>query len=424
MSSSSSVTASAAFINTQATGNVRHSKGNTGGSQSDIGPLSNMRLAVKDLFHIQGIETSAGNPSWQSTHPIPNMTNTSVNTLLNMGTRYIGKTLTDELAYSLNGQNIHYPKLTNPITPNRLVGGSSSGSAAAVASDLADIGLGTDTGGSIRVPASYTGLYGLRTTHGAIPCDNMVALAKSFDTIGWMCKRIDTLYKVAQALLPFEQLSSMQNIDILNDDTSTKIYVATNLVENSEQASDINSWLNTLTDTTIKYCSFDVDDLHCSETFRILQGYEIWQEHGQWITQEQPTFADDVDQRFIWCKSLSSKQQHEALQQQTAINQRIDAIFQDHNLMLVPTTPGRAPLTTLAAANMATYREDLMGITAIAGLSGRPQIHLPLFAIEGAPCGLSLIGSRNCDLLLVRLANALINKSKMSIDGTKVEHTL
>ena len=164
-------------------------------------PLSGLRLAVKDLFHMAGLPTSAGNPTWLATHPIPTKTASSVAALLNAGANFCGKTMTDELAYSLNGQNIHYGTPSNPVTPDRLPGGSSSGSAVAVASGLADIGLGTDTGGSIRVPASYNGLFGLRPTHGVIPSDNMVALAPSFDTVGWLTKDLTTLAKIASILL-------------------------------------------------------------------------------------------------------------------------------------------------------------------------------------------------------------------------------
>ena len=119
--------------------------------------LKGLGLAVKDLFHIKGLPTAAGNPDWQATHDIPQATNTCVATMLNAGASFKGKTITDELAYSLHGQNKHYAPLVNPVAPAHIPGGSSSGSAVAVSAHLADIGLGTDTGGSIRVPASYQG---------------------------------------------------------------------------------------------------------------------------------------------------------------------------------------------------------------------------------------------------------------------------
>lgn len=162
------------------------SNSNTKSVATDDALLSGLGLAVKDLFHVKGLPTAAGNPDWKATHLLPETTNCCVANMLNAGATFRGKTITDELAYSLHGQNKHYASLVNPTAPAHIPGGSSSGSAVAVSAHLADIGLGTDTGGSIRVPSSYQGLWGLRTTHGLIPCDNMVALAPSFDTVGWL----------------------------------------------------------------------------------------------------------------------------------------------------------------------------------------------------------------------------------------------
>ena len=240
----------------------------------------------------------------------------------------------------------------------------------------------------------------------------MVPLAPSFDTVGWMCQNIENLYKVAQVLLPVRQNTAIHR---------PRIYVASNLVNNSEQSAAITDWVQTLTNSSITSAPLAADSLQSSATFRTLQGYEIWQQHGQWITECQPTFADDVQQRFTWCKEISYEQQQKASQQQQLIIQLINMIFAHHDLMLLPTTPGRSPLLGQPANTMATYREDLMSLTAIAGLTGRPQIHLPLFNIEGAPCGLSLIGNKNSDLLLITMARELIKQSETS---TKAKHTL
>jgi len=362
--------------------------------------LRDLRLAVKDLFHIKGLPTAAGNLSWLASHDIPNHTNSSVETLLQHGIQYTGKTVTDELAYSLNGQNIHYPVLVNPKTPNRLVGGSSSGSALAVAANLADIGLGTDTGGSIRVPASYNGLYGLRTTFGAIANDNMVALAPKFDTIGWLTRDLRNLQRITNVLLPKQAISTHTHI---------RLTVLNNLVENVEHASLIKQWLDNLKQVSLQSHSFDLHAFATSESFRVLQGNQIWQQHGEWINNQKPTFAPDIYDRFMWCKSITAQQVDLAKQQQQAIEKHVLALFENCDAIVIPTTPGRAPLITSPASELASYREDLMGLTAIAGLIGLPQVHLPLFTLEGAPCGLSLIGNRHTDASLIALARTLIH---------------
>ncbi len=154
------------------------------------------------MFDIAGHRTGNGNPVWLETHPPEAHTASAVARLLAAGGRMVGKTHTDELAYSLNGENVHYGTPTNPRAPGRIPGGSSSGSAAAVAGGLVDFALGTDCGGSVRLPASYCGIFGIRTTHGLVPADGVVDLAKSFDTVGWFARDAATMLRVGEVLLP------------------------------------------------------------------------------------------------------------------------------------------------------------------------------------------------------------------------------
>src|SRR5262245_20127130 len=152
------------------------------------GPLAGLTFAAKDLFDIAGSRVCAGNPDWLRTHAPAEKTAPAVQILLGAGATLVGKTLTDELAFSMSGENIHYGTPLNPAAPDRIPGGSSSGSASATASKLVDFALGTDTSGSIRVPASYCGLFSMRPTHGRISCQGVVPLAPSFDTIGWFAR--------------------------------------------------------------------------------------------------------------------------------------------------------------------------------------------------------------------------------------------
>ena len=146
---------------------------------SGVGPLAGLTMAVKDVYEIAGHRTGNGNPVWLETHPAAEQTASSVQRLLDAGARMVGKTHTDELAYSLNGENRHYGTPTNAKAPGRIPGGSSSGSAAAVSGGLVDFALGTDCGGSVRLPSSYCGIYGIRTSHGLIPADGIIPLAAS-----------------------------------------------------------------------------------------------------------------------------------------------------------------------------------------------------------------------------------------------------
>jgi amidase len=114
----------------------------------------------------------------------------------------MGKVLTDELAYSLHGDNLHYGAPLNAAAPDRVTGGSSSGSAAAVAARLLDFALGTDTGGSIRQPASFCRLWGLRTTHGLLSTEDSCPCIRPYDTVTWLAQDRQVFGRVGQVLLP------------------------------------------------------------------------------------------------------------------------------------------------------------------------------------------------------------------------------
>lgn len=363
------------------------------------GPLNGLRLGVKDLFDVTGIATGAGNPDWLRTHPVPQHTASAVQKLLDAGASLLAKTQTDELAYSLNGLNKHYGAPVNPRAPDRLPGGSSSGSAVAVAAGDIDIGLGTDTGGSIRVPASYNGLFGLRPTHGVIALDHTVPLAPCFDTAGWLTRDAATLQKAGEVLLPAQDVMAADKVRV-------NVLIPTFAGEPLWQ-SDHNRWLLQQHDLLKPMRRILLTDAWCataSNCFRVLQGREIWRTHGDWITQTSPDFADDIRARFAWCATLTATDEALALQTQQQLVADISRWFDDADLVVMPTTPGAAPLLTADVGWMAQYRNHLMGLTAPAGLAGLPQLHLPALSDSGAPWGISLLGKAHHDRNLLQLA--------------------
>lgn len=374
--------------------------------QKDVkGPLNGCRVAVKDLFDIAGCPTSAGNPDWLKTHAIPDQTASAVENLLNAGVQVIGKSLTDELAYSLNGVNVHYGTPLNHRAPDRLPGGSTSGSAVAVAGGVADVGLGTDTGGSIRVPASYNALYGIRTTHSVIPMDNMVPLAPAFDTVGWLTRDLDTLVRVGEVLLPSSEQDphwTPHHLMVLKPEIS------------GHQLADsaFLSWVEGHAHhfRSVQFCELHSDFFQkVSQTFRILQGAEIVRTHGEWLEKTQPVLAVDIQERLDWCRQISDEDVLEAQKIRTEVVAQIDRMLPDDDwLMCLPTTPGAAPLLSADKAFMDTYRIQLMGLTGLAGLSSRPQVHLPVLTQEQAPWGVSFIGPKNKDLALMKFLKAFV----------------
>lgn len=368
--------------------------------------LQHLKVAVKDLFHIAGYPTTAGNPDWLKSHAVPTSTSPVINTLLNEGACIVGKTITDELAYSLNGQNIHYGTPVNGIDAALLPGGSSSGSASAVAQGRADIGLGTDTGGSIRIPASYNQLFGLRPSHGVISTEHLVGLAPSFDTVGWMTRDLNTLIKVADVLLatlaknPHQdkiRVGYMPQINMLCDQQMS----LNKIVEGCKNTTNLS-----VVDVS---SVLKLADLHkASAAFRILQGAEIWATHGRWIEEYQPTFALDIVERFTWCKGISVEQQAQASELQSQFNAKIAQLFEQVDYILMPTTPGSAPLLTINETDLAAYRNTLLSMTCIAGLAGLPQLQLPLKLQKTGPMGVSILGQKYHDRDLLEFAKTLL----------------
>jgi Asp-tRNA(Asn)/Glu-tRNA(Gln) amidotransferase A subunit family amidase len=360
------------------------------------GLLNGQRLAVKDLFHCAGIATSAGNPTWLATHDIPQETAPAVSLLTRAGARFVGKTITDELAYSLDGNNIHYGSPINRQFPEQLSGGSSSGSAIAVANGDADIGLGSDTGGSIRVPASYNGLFGLRPTWGRVNVDGMLPLAPSFDTVGWMTKELDLSNQVAQVLmvkpdLPEISLNEFVSVASLQGDSKHR--------EAMTKLSQIRSFSNTTFPNEV------MDILaEAGEMFSVLQGYEIWQNLGDWVSKYNLKIDPSIHQRLAICQSVTPELMMQAKTKQQKLASLMTEFLSHQRVLVVPTTPSAAPLRSDSSASLVHYRKSLLGLTAIAGLCGLPQLHIPCCQITGRPSGISFIGPKNSDLSLLALA--------------------
>ncbi|MEL6580534.1 MAG: amidase [Cyanobacteria bacterium J06621_12] len=364
------------------------------------GSLKDLSLGVKDLFQIAGLPTTAGNPDWFRTHPIPEATAPSVTALLEAGVTLVGKTLTDELAYSLEGVNLHYGTPINPQAPLRLPGGSSSGSAVAVGNGSVDLSLGTDTGGSIRVPASYNGIYGFRPSHGLVNCDLLIPLSPRFDTVGWLARDIATIKQVGKVLLPATTARVLSHLVVANIEGLASWQTARQplLDRWSDQFKSLQQV--ELTENLLT---------NASHAFRILQGREIWRIHGQWIEQQQPQFAPEISDRFDWCRTLTKDDelQAEVAAQEFVNHWQQEVLPTPNHVLLMPTTPGAAPLLITPATELRRYRQHLMSLTAPAGLTGAPQISLPYLQAQQAPWGVSLLASSGSDRTLLNCAAKL-----------------
>ena len=367
------------------------------------GPLSGATLAVKDIFDVAGYPTGCGNPQKLAETGPALKTAPAVQALLDAGARFIGKTQTDELAYSLTGHNAHYPQPVNPRAPARVTGGSSSGSAASVAGGLADIATGSDTGGSIRAPASYCGLIGLRTTHGRIPLDGAMALAPSFDTFGWFA-RDGSLYEAVGSVLLGEDSGSTRLSRPL------RVLALESLIDVEAVGAHADSVA--IAAAVTRDAAFadlrghELSDLY--GCFRKLQGAEAWQSHGAWIAASDRGLGPGVKERFEFGASIDGSTIVSETARRNDFRARMSEMLGRDGYIVMPTVPGPAPLRAAGFEAQQAFRERALHLLCISGLTGFPQITLPLASVDGAPFGLSLLGPPGRDRALIALGRSIL----------------
>lgn len=386
-----------------------------------------LQFGVKDIFDVAGHKTGFGNPDWLETHQPASHTASVVTRLLAAGATLVGKTHTEEMAFSLTGENAHYGTPINTAAPTRVPGGSSSGSAAAVAAGLVDFAIGSDTGGSVRGPASFCGIYGIRPTHGRIALDGVLPLAPMFDTCGWFAESASTLRRVGSVLLGERTASGAGgNAAAGNSDiaaASGPLLFAEDAFEFAlpgvadalqPAAQFVSELLGAPRQVTVSQ-----DGLRAwYEVFRVLQYDDIWRAHGEWITRVQPKFGTQMHTRFAAvAASVATNDEVTVQLMQSAraeIIVQLDTLLADNAVMLLPTISDIAPLLNASATDTVVFRERALAMLCIAGLGGLPQVSLPFATLNGAPLGLSLIAARGNDELLLSVAETLASRASTS----------
>ena len=371
------------------------------------GLLKGLSFATKDIFDIAGRVTGCGNPDWLASHGPATATAPAVQKLLDAGAHMVGKTITDELAFSLNGQNFHYGTPRNAVTPDRIPGGSSCGSASAVAHGVVDLALGSDTGGSVRIPACLNGIFGIRPTHGAVDISGVLPLAPSFDTVGWFARDARVLRRAGEVLLPGDR----SQIDL------SKFYLAHDAftIADAAVADQVRSVLSNARAVLPVAAELDLaSELgglgEWLRRFRRLQPREIWAIHGAWIEARRPKFGPEIAERFALAKSVSATPEgdDQAFRDRVAAN--LDRLLGLDGVLLIPTAGAIAPRLDASKEELADFRDRTLSLTSIAGLGRLPQVQIPAGLVDGAAVGLSLVGPRGSDRALLRLAEQVAQR--------------
>ncbi|HEY8317860.1 MAG TPA: amidase family protein [Amnibacterium sp.] len=365
------------------------------------GPLTGLRVAVKDLFALAGHPIGAGVPAYlEAARPEPR-TATAVTALLDAGADVAGIARTDEFAYSIAGANPHYGTPPNAAAPGTLPGGSSNGPASAVGLRQADIGLGTDTGGSIRVPASYQGLWGLRTTHGRVPRDGLLPLAPSFDTVGWLTRDAATLQAAWTATRPV----------VDGEDRPAALALAVDPAALAALDASVQAATADLVDRLAAVGrpveQVDVGDLEAlAAAFRVVQAFEAWQAHGPWLAAHPGAVSGAVAERFRAAAAVEKAEAAAAREVLAAARERLRALLGACTLLL-PSSATPAPSIAAPAGEIDRVRMATLRLTVVAGAAGAPAAAGPLLTVDGAPLGLSFVAAPGADAAVLALATEL-----------------
>lgn len=372
-------------------------------AHASTGPLSGLYFGVKDLFDVAGYPTGGGNPLVLAMSGIKTQTAPTVQKLLDAGAVFAGKTVTDELAFSMNGNNAHFGAPINGAAADRITGGSSSGSASAVSSRLCDFALGTDTGGSVRAPASHCGLYGIRPTHGRVSLQSALALCHSYDTCGWFARDATTFARVGDVLLGADTAALPAQPRLLRP-TDVWNPIAPAVLPAWDGAwAKIEATYGKAAPTTAALESFEA--MYWS--FRYIQGREAWMTDGAFIERYAPVLGPGVKERFAWSQQVTDAQVAQAQAFRARFTEHLGQLLGSDGVLVMPSMPDIAPLRSTDESALEDYRNQAVQMLCMAGLSGFPQISLPLAGRDGASLGISLLGPQGSDRSLIAMAQRL-----------------
>lgn len=360
------------------------------------GPLSGLTFAAKDLFDVAGTVSGWGNPDRVEQTPPSLTTASALLPALAAGATLIGKTHTDEIASGMFGENPHYGAPINPRVPDRVPGGSSSGSASAVAAGLCDFAFGTDTGGSVRVPASFCGLFGIRTSHGRVSTAGLMPMAPSIDTVGWFARDAALLRRVGE--LYFDKPAA----------TTPRLMVAEDAF--AIPAAPLGGAMRAAAARLGSAASIDIyaeGIAHWQDTFRPLQLGELWATHGNWASVPGRRLSPAVRDRLVLAAKVTREDVAAAWLRREALAMRLRALLGDDGILVIPTAHDLPPLRDAPVEAQFAFRDSTLALTCIASLCRLPQVNIPAGTLEGVPFGISLVAGPYRDAMLLAAAEAL-----------------
>lgn len=375
------------------------------------GPLAGLTCVVKDMYDIAGLQTGGGSPEWLASEAPAAHHSVAVQSLLDAGATITGRTVCEELFYSMVGANAHYGMPANVRAPGRIPGGSSSGSAAACGAGACDLALGSDTAGSIRIPAAFNGIYGLRASHGRVDLTGAMAMSPTFDAGGWLAATPGVLRLAGRALLSGDKVaSSVSRVRIARDlftvaDTAVAEATRTFLARAAGALPPVE-------EIVAVPGGFE----EWGEAFRTVQAYEVWQTFGAFVVREQPALGPGIRERIAFAATVTAASASAARSRVASARAAARDLVPPGTVLVLPTSPSIAPRADTDARAMDNFRLRVMRLTSLAGLGGLPQVTLPAGTVSGCPVGISFLGWPGGDEALLDLACALAKWCGVVID--------
>ena len=384
---------------------------------SEYGPLSGVPIALKDLIDHAGHVTTAGADFYRH-HATESAT--AVSRLEAAGAIVVGRTGMHEFAFGFSSENPWHGAVRNPWDPSLSPGGSSGGSAAAVAAQAVPIAIGTDTGGSVRVPAALCGIVGLKVTHGRIPLTGVFPLAESLDSVGPLARTVDDAALAYEAMAGFDQTDPWSAAVELTPSTFTavedlRIAVPTAWLDSVPTTSETSAAFETAVSAMASLGAtierVDAPDLIPTPHLVALASAEAAQVHRQWFTDIDRRYGPDVEERLAAAMEVTVDQHVEARRWQSRLINAARTVFRDYDVILTPTVGHprkQLGVDTIDVAGKPTfYRPVLSGFTALVNQFGCPAIALPMLAAGTPPPSIQFIAPWWQEAELLDLGRAL-----------------
>ncbi|KAJ4956981.1 hypothetical protein NE237_013764 [Protea cynaroides] len=399
--------------------------------------LNGLTFAIKDIFDVEGYVTGFGNPDWARTHLPAVSTAPAVLALLNAGATSVGKTVMDEMAYSINGENIHYGTPVNPCAPDRIPGGSSSGSAVAVAEKLVDFSLGTDTGGSVRIPAAFCGIFGFRPSHAIVPTSGVIPMAQSLDTVGWFARDPVILNQVGRVLLQLPNVEPAQPSHIIIPDDCFQLLsipsdrVTQVLLKSIEKLfggqivrrTNLGDYVKDKVPSLKHFMGEGNDQLEynipslmaLSRAMRLLLRYEFKSNHEEWISSVKPDLGPGISERVQGALMATSENIDICHMVRNEFRAALADLLGEFGILAIPTIPGPPIKLQTETAALRNFRSRAFSLLSIAGVSGFCQVNIPLGMYDNLPVAVSLLAKHGADGFLLNLVENLDGSLKEQI---------